>query len=325
MSDVVRIAFAGCGMVSELHAAAIGRSSRAALAGVFDPLSELAESRAQAWSCVSYASLQELLSDDAVDAVFVLTPTRTHVDVAIRALEAGKHVLVEKPVARDRDELQRLIDVAGKAATVCMPGHNYAYIPEIRRLRRLVREGHLGEIRFASVIFAIAHAEEVAAHYDGVLRLVMPHHAYLIHGVLGLPQSVYAGETESGWATLDRGDQCWMVLEYAPRATAFLFTTLAVDDDSADPWSFVVKVLGTGGSASATWRTGVFHRDIGSMSTAYAAYEEAYELELDAFCSSVGGDSGAIASPLRDAIAVEEILSAAEESIRLRRPIEVEK
>jgi predicted dehydrogenase len=308
-------------MVSELHAAAISRSSVATLIGVFDPQTELAERRSSDWSCTAYESLESLLADDAVDAVFVLTPTQTHVDAAVQSLEAGKHVLVEKPVAENLADLERLLRAAHAAKTVCIPGHNYAYIPEIQRISRLVREGLLGEIRFASIIFAIAHDEEVARHYDGALRLVMPHHAYLINTLLGLPATVHAGMTDTAWKTLEREDQCWMTLEYKPKATAFLFATLAVDDNSADPWSFVVKVIGTAGSASATWRTGIFRRERGSMSTGYAAYEDSYEHELDAFCRYASGDHRAVASPLEDAVAVEQILSAAEEAAEQQRPV----
>jgi predicted dehydrogenase len=319
----VTIGFAGCGMVSELHAAAIDRSRTATLAGVYDPDTDLALRRAKTWGCPVYDSYEALVSDETIDAVYVLTPTATHVEAAVQAIEAGKHVLVEKPVGQNMTELERLLEHANQAATVCMPGHNYAYVPELQRIRRLVREGLLGEIRFAAVLFAIPHDEQVASHYNGALRLVMPHHAYILNGLFGVPQSVYAGITEPSWKMLRQEDQCWITMEYAPRTTALLFATLAVGDASADPWTFVVKVLGTHGSASATWSGGVFQRAMGSIATGYAAYEEAYERELEAFCRAVAGDREAIISPLEDAIDVERILTAAEEAVRTRCAVEL--
>jgi predicted dehydrogenase len=320
----VRIAFVGCGMVSEMHAAAIERVPAATLAGVFDADEALTVRRSEQWSCRAFPSVDALLEDEAVDAVFVLTPTTTHVAIAITALDAGKHVLVEKPVAPRMAALEPLVARARTAPPVCMPGHNYAYIPEIARVMRLMREGRLGTIRLVSIVFAIAHEERVAAHYDGVLRLVMPHHAYLAYGLLGLPSRVHAGTVEPGWATLTQEDQCWMALDYPPHGTGLLFATLAVGDESADPWTFVLKVLGTEGSASATWRSGVLRSDIGSMSTGYAAYEEAYERQLEAFCQAVRGKREAILSPLDHAIGAERILSAAEEAVRLGRGVEID-
>jgi predicted dehydrogenase len=323
LPEPVRIAFAGGGMVSEMHAAAIEAVPGAELVGVLDANRARAEARARAWSCRAYHDLRELFGDAAVEAVFVLTPTASHVEVARAALDAGKHVLVEKPVARGMDELTGLLACAERAGTVCMPGHNYAYVPEIARLRRLVRAGRLGEVRLLSVVFAIAHTEEVAAHYDGVLRLVLPHHAYLAHGILGAPARVQAGVTATGWRDLDHDDQCWAALDYPPRATALLFASLAVDDDSADPWTFVVKALGTEGSATATWRAGVWRSSIGSMATGYAPYEEAYERQLEAFCHAVRGDRTAILSGLGDALGAERILAAAEQAVRTRASVEL--
>ena len=320
----VRIAFLGCGMVAEMHALAVERTDVAELTGVFDADPGRARRGAELWGCEAYPSVKELLADTSVEGVFVLTPTATHVELGTVALRAGKHVLIEKPVAASRAELEALVDEAGRARTVCMPGHNYAYVPELARLVRLVRRGSLGEVRLLSIIFAIAHEEHVAARYDGVVRLVMPHHAYLAHRLLGPPSSVQAGVTEPGWQRLERPDQCWLALDYPPRATGLLFASLGVGDDSADPWTFVVKVLGTEGSASATWRTGVWKNAIGSMSTAYAAYEEAYERQLEAFCRAVRGDRSAIVSTLDDAVGAERILAAAEVAIRTRAAAAVE-
>jgi predicted dehydrogenase len=316
----LRIGFAGAGMVAELHALAISRSAEAGLTAVFDPDAELANARAAQWGCRAHATLDGLLADE-LDAIFVLTPTEAHVETAIAALETGKHTLVEKPVASDLGELERLVSVADAADVVCMPGHNYAYVPELARMRRLARDGRLGDLRLLSIMFAIAHTEEVAGHYEGVVRLVLPHHAYLAVGLLGLPERVSAGVTEPGWDHLSQPDQAWMALDYPPHGTALLFATLAVDDDSADPWTFVVKALGTKGSASATWRSGIYEADAGSMATGYAAYEESYELELAAFCRAVRGEGSAIASTLADAVAVERVLTAAETAARSHRAV----
>jgi predicted dehydrogenase len=311
----VRIAFAGCGMVSEMHAEALRSVPAAELVAVHDADRELARRRAAAWGCRAHDELGALLADPDVEAVLVLTPTRTHVEIASAALDAGKHVLVEKPVSTDLKGLRRLQARASAARLVCMPGHNYAYVPEIARIGRLVREGRLGRIRLLSVVFAIAHDEAVAARHDGALRVVMPHHAYLAHGLLGTPARVHAGVTEPAWESLQREDQCWMTLEYPPHATALLFCSMAVDDDSADPWTFVVKVLGSEGSASATWRAGVWKSAVGTLSTGYAPYSEAYERELEAFCRAVRGDESAILSPLEHAVGAERILAAAERAI----------
>jgi predicted dehydrogenase len=317
----IRIGFIGAGMVAELHAAAIARSWSARLVGLFDTDSETAARRAAEWDCRAFPSLESMVASDEIDAVFVLSPTAQHVNHARQAIDAGKHVLVEKPVSRSADDIARLIRLARRKGRICMPGHNYAYIPEYQRIKRLVQDGSLGTMRMAAVIFAIGHTEEVASHYDGVTWLVMPHHAYLMHGLFGLPASVTSGVTEPAWEHLERDDQSWIVLDYPPHGTAMLFTTLGADDDSADPWSFVIKVIGSTGSASVSWRAAVTRRAIGSMSLGWVSYEEAYERELAAFTAAVSGDESQIASPMEEAAAVARILAAAETSARRHRSV----
>ncbi len=88
----------------------------------------------------------ELLADSALDAIVVATPVPTHYPLARRALEAGKHVLVEKPPAMRGDEMDELCTLAAERGLVLMPGHLLLYHQGIRKLRELVAGGELGEV-----------------------------------------------------------------------------------------------------------------------------------------------------------------------------------
>ena len=93
-------------------------------------------------------SLDELLSDESLDAVVVATPVPTHAGLATRVLAAGKHCFVEKPLARSEDEAQGVVDCANAAGRVLMVGHLLEYHPGVERLGELVRSGELGELRY---------------------------------------------------------------------------------------------------------------------------------------------------------------------------------
>ena len=80
----------------------------------------------------------EMLADDALDAVVIATPVPTHYDLARQALEAGKHVLVEKPPAMRAAEMDELVALAAERDLVLMPGHLLLYHPGVQKLKELI-------------------------------------------------------------------------------------------------------------------------------------------------------------------------------------------
>ncbi len=91
-------------------------------------------------------SVEEMLEDPALDAVVIATPVPTHYEIAKLALEAGKHVFVEKPPAMTGAEIDVLVESARERDLVLMPGHLLLYHPGIQRLKELVDGGGLGEV-----------------------------------------------------------------------------------------------------------------------------------------------------------------------------------
>ncbi len=93
-------------------------------------------------------NVRELIENPAIDAVAIATPVSTHYELALRALQEGKHVLVEKPLASNTDQVQRLMDVARKRNLVLMVDHTFVYTGAVRKIRELVDSGGLGEIYY---------------------------------------------------------------------------------------------------------------------------------------------------------------------------------
>ena len=92
--------------------------------------------------------LDDLLSDADTGAVVLATPVPTHAELAVRVLEAGKHCFVEKPLAQSAADAERVVEAAESAGRVLMVGHLLEYHPGVQKLRELVTEGSLGEIRY---------------------------------------------------------------------------------------------------------------------------------------------------------------------------------
>lgn len=94
-------------------------------------------------------SLDEMLAAADLDAVVVATPARSHFDLARQCLNAGKHVLVEKPLAMSTAECDELIDIAASKGLKLMVGHTFLYSPPVLRLKELVDAGEIGDIYYA--------------------------------------------------------------------------------------------------------------------------------------------------------------------------------
>jgi predicted dehydrogenase len=91
-------------------------------------------------------AFEDILADDAVEAVVIATPVPTHYELARDALLADKHVFVEKPPAMQRDEMAELVRLAQERGRVLMPGHLLLYHPGVRKLKQLIDAGELGEV-----------------------------------------------------------------------------------------------------------------------------------------------------------------------------------
>jgi predicted dehydrogenase len=93
-----------------------------------------------------YSDYEELLADETVDGVVIATPVPTHYELAKRALEAGKHALVEKPPAMRGAEMEELVALAEASSLALMPGHLLLYHPGVRKLKDLIEQRELGDV-----------------------------------------------------------------------------------------------------------------------------------------------------------------------------------
>jgi predicted dehydrogenase len=108
----------------------------------------------------AYGSYEALLADPDVEAVYIPLPNTMHVEWSIRALEAGKHVLCEKPFTRHPEEVDDAFDVAEKAGRLLSEAFMYRHNPQTRRLVELVADGTIGELRLVRSTFSYSLYDE---------------------------------------------------------------------------------------------------------------------------------------------------------------------
>jgi len=159
--------------------------------------------------------LDTLLLDPRVQAVSIATPPRTHYELARRALEAGKHVMVEKPLATSVTEAEDLIELAAQAERVLMPGHTFVYSPPVNKVRELIRSGELGDVYF------ITSSRMNLGLYqsDGVISDLAPHDLSILLYWLERPVTHIAA---AGQSIFQQGvpETAFLTVTFAGGATA---------------------------------------------------------------------------------------------------------
>lgn len=149
MDKKLKVGIIGMGMISGSHLAGFGSSPRAEIVAICDHDEPwLAYCKQQHGMKHAFSKWQDPIACDELDAVAVCLPTGLHAEVSVAALKAGKHVLCEKPMARNANEAQSMVDAAKQSGKTLMISYNQRFGPDIQYLKKYVDEGHLGNIYF---------------------------------------------------------------------------------------------------------------------------------------------------------------------------------
>ncbi|SDO11529.1 Predicted dehydrogenase [Paenibacillus sp. yr247] len=153
MSRIFRIGIIGCGGIAKgKHLPSLKKLANVELVAFCDIVNERAEAAAEKYGAEGakvYEDYRELLLDASIDIVHVLTPNDSHAEIAIAALEAGKHVMCEKPMAKTAADAKRMAETAKRTGKKLTIGYNNRFRADSQHLKRVCEEGELGEIYFA--------------------------------------------------------------------------------------------------------------------------------------------------------------------------------
>jgi predicted dehydrogenase len=150
LPDPLRVAFLGCGFITRVHSRNLQPLKGEIVCGYASRDKERSDAFCREYGGTgSYADYDAALGDPNVDAVVIAVPPRFHLDLALRAIAAGKHVLVEKPAFLRLDDYCTVIEARGAHRRVVLVGENDHYKPLAVCLRRLLAEAAIGEMVFA--------------------------------------------------------------------------------------------------------------------------------------------------------------------------------
>ena len=318
----VRWGFLSTARINRLVLAGARESDRVDVVAVASRERERAEAYARENGIErAHGSYEDLLADPDVEAVYISLPNSMHVDWSIRALEAGKHVLCEKPLSRRPAEVEEAFDAAERAGLVLMEAFMYRHNPQTARLKELVDSGAIGSLQLVRAAFSFpvqgSGNVRLLAELDG--GSLMDVGCYCVSGarlLAGEPERVYAEQVvgETGVDVLFSG-----TMRFPSGVIAQLDSGLHL------PHRDELEAIGDGGSVflDDPWhcRTPVLRlrRDGGDEEVAVAA-ADSYRLELENMSDAIRGD----AAPLlgrEDAVGQARAIEALYRSAEEERPV----
>jgi predicted dehydrogenase len=280
-------------------------------------------------------SFEQVLEDPAVEAVVIATPVSTHYELALASLKAGKHVLVEKPLAASSQHALELLEAAAKRRLVLMPGHTFLYSPPVAMIHDVLASGELGDIYFISMsrVNLGIHQPDVSVVWD-----LGPHDFSILRYWLGELPATVGAMTRScvtpntpdvafihlsfGSGTIAHVELSWLAPSKLRRTTIVGSKRMIVyDDTSTEP----VRIFDSGadlpdpetfGEYKLTYRTG----DIVSPKVGAT---EPLALQLTDFCQAIR-NGGAPRSSAELGLDVVRLTETVDRSLSLSgRPVRV--
>ena len=203
---------------------------------------------------------------------------------------------------------------AERAGRTCMPGHNYLYVPALRRAKELIEEGKLGPVAAFWMLYNLFHDADLIRKYGSILRVVCVHHCYSLLYLLGRPERLHCMAVPGVHAPgVPDPAQTAITCRMPDGALANLWASFAATDPTNDPWLVQYKVLGTRGGVSYSWNEAVYQED-GGPGFGMPGYVDAFRYEVAYFVEQcvLGGESPL--STLGDALDALRMVEAAERS-----------
>jgi xylose dehydrogenase (NAD/NADP) len=324
MTDAVRWGIISTAHINRLVIPGAQASDQVELIAVASRDQARAEEYARQWEIGrAYGSYEALLEDPDVEAVYVSLPNTLHAEWSIRALEAGKHVLCEKPFSRHPEEVEAAFDAADRASRLLSEAFMYRHNPQTKRLAELVSSGAIGELRLVRSAFSYSlyDADNIRLRTDVEGGALMDVGCYCVSGsrlLGGEPESVfgqaYVGSTGTDWVFTGS-------LRFAGGVLALF------DCGTALPERDELEAIGSEGSLflDDPWHCHEpvieLRRDDG-IERIEIAPEDSYRLELENLSAAIRGDADLLLGR-DDAVAQSRVLEALHRSAGSGEPVQL--
>lgn len=332
--ESVRVGLIGAGRIAQVHAAAYQRIARGSIVAVTDPVLPAAEKMSKEHGYALSPTFADILADDSIDAVLLATPNFLHAEQAVQALEAGKHVFCQKPIALTMADADSVVAAAAKAADrILQFGFMLRFTPPIPQLQKRLAAGELGPLIAAqAAVFGWEPSNDW--FYDpknggGVILDTLVHFGDLVLWLFGPADRV---TTEGGAYKLDGAkkfgspDNAVVTVHHTSGVVSSMYVSW-----TAGRGNFTLDVYGNDGSATVDLVHQSINLHIADKSRDDAGWQYpdllwdyGYAGEQQYFVDRVLGlADGSLAASASEARSALELMLAAQQSLDDRRPIEL--
>jgi predicted dehydrogenase len=335
VAEGIRVGVVGVGYWGSRHVRVLRSTTGiAAVVGVDQRFAQIDHEEHQVdHGVVAYADIDDALPH--VDAVIIATPPASHTKLGLKAIAAGKHVLIEKPMATTTDAARSLVEAADAADVVLMPGHTFEHNAAVHKLRDLVRGGRLGQL------FYLDCARLNLGLYQTDVNVILdlaPHDISISNFVLGSrpttvtawgSRHVHPEHEDVAYLRLDYADLgvrtnihvSWLDPHKVRRITVVGSKKMVVYNDMADGERIRVYDKSAVPPDSDGPLSGVAYH-LGDVVSPYVAFAEPLAVQDQQFVDCIIGNS----APSVDGssgVAVVQVLECAQISLREQRPVAV--
>ena len=262
----MKVGIVGCGQIASVHIPYVRSRPGTHIVGLYDADGERAREMARRFGVENVCrTLGELFEKHRPDVVHVLTPPQTHAALSIQAMEAGCHVLVEKPMAVNVDEAEAMEAAARRRGVKLCVDHNHLFDPAVVEARALVGQGVIGELVSVDTFegFFVGAPDNPyvlpgsADHWvhrlpGGIFQNLAPHPVYLLLAFLDPPKSVHAVAQKTGRVPTSFADEL-RVLVTSDNGLGCFMVSLSIQ-----PFMKYVHVYGTEGTIRVNLTTNSF-------------------------------------------------------------------
>jgi predicted dehydrogenase len=236
MSKKVQIAILGAGRIAEVHMQGYNRiRHKVNVCALIDARKEVAESKTVEWGVgKSFQTLDELLSNEPCDAIDVCLPHNVHLECVQKACAAGKHVLLEKPIARSLAEADQIIKTAERHGVTLMVAHNHVFNPLVEKAKQAMDEGLIGKphlVKALSFGWFLFTQNDFRKSKDqtggGVFIDTGAHFVYILRYLLGDIESVATIQSNSVRHEMEGEDNAIVSLKFTSGCLGEITTSYA--------------------------------------------------------------------------------------------------